>query len=180
MSTKTFWTLYFQSEGNNLGVKLRNVVFLSGNRDIRVTRCVPGYICYQSDWTFSASELKHDNTPAEKRTDGNFSFKLDDEDFCSSFTVNFTPENCKNSSFTLSKNISSGVFKSSCFVVKLYRFRQNINTILFFLFSDPEFINLNTTKQHKPVGLPAVIKTEFPPNCKNLSVDYTCSGETTD
>lgn len=107
------WTLYFQLEGKHLGVKLRNCVFLSGKEEIRVSRCTPGHICYQTDWTISPSELKHDNKTAQEQKDGSLSFQLDDEDVCSSFTVNFTPTNCKDSSFTLTNHTSIGTLQKS-------------------------------------------------------------------
>ncbi|XP_017269055.1 receptor-type tyrosine-protein phosphatase C isoform X2 [Kryptolebias marmoratus] len=114
-------------------------------QDITYSNCDPGYICYRSDWNISSSQLKHNNDSA-KWKNGGFNFELKNDDFCSNFTVNFTPENCKNSSFTFTKYIPF------------------------------EFINPNEINQCKPTGLPAEIETELPPNCQNLSVEYTCSG----
>ncbi|KAM4548984.1 receptor-type tyrosine-protein phosphatase C isoform 2-T2 [Odontesthes bonariensis] len=112
---------------------------------IYVTNGQPGHVCYQSDWDISSS-LSKPNNPDVQFDNATICFKLTDENFCSDFTVNFTPENCVNSSFSITEYIPV------------------------------DFIDFSGISQQEPTGLPAEIKPKLPSNCENLTVDYTCSG----
>ncbi|XP_032428154.1 uncharacterized protein LOC116725865 [Xiphophorus hellerii] len=81
----------------------------------------------------------------EQFRDGTFGFKLAEENICSNFTVSFYQDNCSNSSFDLTRYIPA------------------------------DYINPNEMNQTKHNRLPAEIETKLPPNCKNLSIEYTCS-----
>ncbi|XP_043986452.1 receptor-type tyrosine-protein phosphatase C-like [Gambusia affinis] len=109
-------------------------------QDITNSPCIPGYVCYQSGWNISSSVSAPNQT--ELLRDGNFGFKLAEDDICSNFTVSFY---CNNSSFNLTRYIPA------------------------------DYINPNETTQTKHNRLPAQIETKLPPNCKNLSIEYTCS-----
>ncbi|XP_072244883.1 receptor-type tyrosine-protein phosphatase C [Leuresthes tenuis] len=117
---------------------------------IIVTNGQPGSVCYQSHWDISSSLSKPTNVPDVQFDKGTICFNLTDEYFCSDFTVNFTPENCVNSSFNITKYIPV------------------------------DFIDFSGIDQQGPTGLPAEIKPKLPSNCENLTVDYTCSGKMTD
>ncbi|KAM9762214.1 receptor-type tyrosine-protein phosphatase C-like isoform 2-T2 [Menidia menidia] len=109
--------------------------------DIEYAFNYPGHVCYESDWDISSS-LSKTFDQHDIRT---LCFKLSDKDFCSDFTLNLTPENCVNSSFTVTKQITI------------------------------DFLNPDDIDQPNPTGLPAQINPKLPPNCKNLTVDYSCS-----
>ncbi|XP_014882628.1 receptor-type tyrosine-protein phosphatase C-like isoform X2 [Poecilia latipinna] len=76
---------------------------------------------------------------------GTFGFKLAEDDICSNFTVSFYQDNCNDSSFNLTRYIPA------------------------------DYINPNEMNQTQHNRLPAEIETKLPPNCKNLSIEYTCS-----
>ncbi|XP_014914869.1 receptor-type tyrosine-protein phosphatase C-like isoform X2 [Poecilia latipinna] len=76
---------------------------------------------------------------------GTFGFKLAEDDICSNFTVSFYQDNCNDSSFSLTRYIPA------------------------------DYINPNEMNQTQHNRLPAEIETKLPPNCKNLSIEYTCS-----
>ncbi|XP_070687977.1 receptor-type tyrosine-protein phosphatase C isoform X2 [Pempheris klunzingeri] len=64
-----------------------------------VSKCIPGYVCYQSDWDISQDSLmpcKHDRTI--------FCLKLGYNDICTNLTTPFT--SCVNSSFNFATSIS--------------------------------------------------------------------------
>ncbi|KAM9762809.1 receptor-type tyrosine-protein phosphatase C isoform 2-T2 [Menidia menidia] len=109
--------------------------------DIEYAFNYPGHVCYESDWDISSS-LSKTFYQHDIRT---LCFNISDKDFCSDFTLNVAPENCVNSSFTVTKQITI------------------------------DFLNPDDIDQTKPTGLPAQINPKIPPNCKNLTVDYSCS-----
>uniref|UniRef100_A0A3Q3K9D1 Receptor-type tyrosine-protein phosphatase C n=1 Tax=Monopterus albus TaxID=43700 RepID=A0A3Q3K9D1_MONAL len=61
------------------------------------------------------------------------------------FATNFKSRNCENSSFTITTSITAG------------------------------FLDENEILKSLPNELPPKIEPKLPPNCKNLSIDYTCS-----
>ncbi|XP_073331810.1 uncharacterized protein [Pagrus major] len=70
--------------------------------------CIPGYVCYQSEWDISSSMSTSDDIPAESCTSDNktFCIKPGFKDICSDLTTTFTSGNC--SSFSLTKSITVG------------------------------------------------------------------------
>ncbi|XP_073332197.1 receptor-type tyrosine-protein phosphatase C [Pagrus major] len=70
--------------------------------------CIPGYVCYQSEWDISSSMSTSDDIPAELCTSDSktFCIKPGFNDICSDLTTNFTSGNC--SSFSLTKSITVG------------------------------------------------------------------------
>ncbi|XP_063357384.1 receptor-type tyrosine-protein phosphatase C isoform X2 [Pelmatolapia mariae] len=118
--------------------------------DVKETSCIPGYVCYGSDWNISSSISTPNNRSVVRcRNDENtFCVRPANEDICSDLTVTFTSGECRGSSFDFTKSISV------------------------------DFLNSSEIQQIKPTGLPAEIYTTLPdlPKCKNLSVsNYTCS-----
>ncbi|XP_042083288.1 receptor-type tyrosine-protein phosphatase C isoform X2 [Haplochromis burtoni] len=118
-------------------------------RDVNETSCIPGYVCYGSDWDISSSistPNKRSVVPC-RNDEKTFCVRPANEDICSDLTVTFTPGECRGSSFNVTKSISV------------------------------DFLNPSEIQQIKPTGLPAEINTTLPdlPKCKNLSVSYTCS-----
>ncbi|XP_039984091.1 receptor-type tyrosine-protein phosphatase C isoform X2 [Xiphias gladius] len=101
-------------------------------------------VCFRSSWNISSIQSTHNEIKVEQIKNKTICFKPGYNDICSDFTATVTPENCKNSSFSFTQNISLGFLSSS-----------DIN-------------------QTAPTKLPANIETKLPPNCKNLSTDYTC------
>ncbi|XP_041825122.1 uncharacterized protein DDB_G0290587-like isoform X2 [Melanotaenia boesemani] len=73
--------------------------------DIKEISNTSGYVCYQSPWNLNFSVSPSKNHRYEQREDGKLCFKLADEDFCSDFNINFTPENC-NETFHRTRYIS--------------------------------------------------------------------------
>ncbi|XP_036067634.1 receptor-type tyrosine-protein phosphatase C-like [Oryzias melastigma] len=67
--------------------------------DIKVSKHRPGHVCYQSDWDISNSQSTPDRNKIEI-SDGSVCFKLKEEDFCSSFTVDFNSESCETVKIT--------------------------------------------------------------------------------
>ncbi|XP_019202241.1 receptor-type tyrosine-protein phosphatase C isoform X2 [Oreochromis niloticus] len=114
------------------------------------TSCIPGYVCYGSDWDISSSISTPNNLSVVQCTNDKKTFcvRPANEDICSDLTVTFTSGECRASSFSFTESISV------------------------------DFLNTSEIKQSKPTGLPAEITTTLPdlPKCKNLSVsNYTCS-----
>jgi len=89
---------------------------ISAKDHINVTNGQPGSVCYRSHWDISSSLSKPNNVPDVQFDKGTICFKLTDENFCSDFTVNFTPENCVKSSFKITEYIPVGTYKE----MKLY------------------------------------------------------------
>ncbi|XP_035997550.1 uncharacterized protein LOC118564237 [Fundulus heteroclitus] len=78
---------------------------------------------------------------------GSYRFKPAYDDICSDFVLEFPHKTCTNISFTLSEHVPV------------------------------DFIDPNDIKQTNPTKLPAKIEATFPQSCKDLSVEYKCSGE---
>ncbi|MED6261240.1 hypothetical protein ATANTOWER_002675 [Ataeniobius toweri] len=116
-------------------------------QDIKEASCPSGYFCYQSGWNISSLPSKHNNVSAAEFINGSYRFKPAYEDICSDFVLEFRDKNCQNISFTSSKYVPV------------------------------DFIDPNDINQTKPTELPAKIETKLPSNCKNLSVEYKCSGK---
>ncbi|XP_070764618.1 receptor-type tyrosine-protein phosphatase C [Enoplosus armatus] len=114
--------------------------------DIENGNCTPGYVCYRSHWNISSSLSTSNNIPAEpcKSDKKTFCIKPRYDDICTDLTTTFTSGNCLNSSFSLTKNITV------------------------------DFLNPSEIKKTVPTGLPAKINTTLPPNCNDLTIDYTC------
>lgn len=53
--------------------------------------------------------------------------------------------------------------------------QDNCNSFNFTQYISADYINPNKMNQTKHNRLPAEIETKLPPNCKNLSIEYTCS-----
>ncbi|XP_056234765.1 receptor-type tyrosine-protein phosphatase C isoform X2 [Seriola aureovittata] len=109
--------------------------------------CIPGHVCYRSDWDISSLLSTTNVVGCHNKT---FCVKPGYNDICSEFTTNFT---CPTTSFSLTKSIIP-----------------------------VDFLNASEIHQIVSTKLPAKIETKLPPNCKNLSVDYTCweSGRVTE
>lgn len=76
------------------------------DRDIEVTKEIPGYVCYRSSWNISPF-LPTQARNETKIHNGSICLELNDDDFCSDFTVKFSKNSCKN--FSITKNITIGV-----------------------------------------------------------------------
>ncbi|XP_074490897.1 receptor-type tyrosine-protein phosphatase C isoform X2 [Sebastes fasciatus] len=113
--------------------------------DIKEGSCMPGYVCYQSDWNISSSLSASNNVPAEpcKTDNKTFCIKPGFDDICTDLTTTFRSD-C-TASFNVTKSITVA-----------------------------EFLNVSEITQKAPTKLPVKIDTELPPNCTNLTVDYTC------
>ncbi|XP_030288896.1 receptor-type tyrosine-protein phosphatase C-like [Sparus aurata] len=70
--------------------------------------CVPGSVCYRSEWDISSSMSNSDHIPAQSCTSDNkiFCIKPGFNDICSDLTTTFTSGNC--SPFRFTKNIPVG------------------------------------------------------------------------
>ncbi|XP_056234151.1 uncharacterized protein LOC130170662 [Seriola aureovittata] len=114
--------------------------------DIEDVSCIPGHVCYRSDWDVSSLLSTTNVVGCDNKT---FCVKPGYNDICSDFTTNFT---CPTTSFSLTSIIPV------------------------------DFLNTNEIHQIVSTKLPAKIETKLPPNCENLSVDYTCweSGRVTE
>uniref|UniRef100_A0A3B4WEX0 Receptor-type tyrosine-protein phosphatase C n=1 Tax=Seriola lalandi dorsalis TaxID=1841481 RepID=A0A3B4WEX0_SERLL len=106
--------------------------------DIEDVSCIPGHVCYRSDWDISSLLSTTNVVGCDNKT---FCVKPGYNDICSGFTTNFT---CPTTSFSLTSIIPV------------------------------DFLNASEIHQIVSTKLPAKIETKLPPNCKNLSVDYTC------
>ncbi|XP_023810039.1 receptor-type tyrosine-protein phosphatase C isoform X4 [Oryzias latipes] len=73
------------------------------DRDIEVTKEIPGYVCYRSSWNISPF-LSRQARNETKIHNGSICLELNDDDFCSDFTVEFSRNSCKN--FSITKNIT--------------------------------------------------------------------------
>uniref|UniRef100_A0A3B4U6V7 Receptor-type tyrosine-protein phosphatase C n=1 Tax=Seriola dumerili TaxID=41447 RepID=A0A3B4U6V7_SERDU len=110
--------------------------------DIEDVSCIPGRVCYRSDWDISSLLSTTNAVRCDNKT---FCVKPGYNDICSDFTTKFTSEKCPNTSFSLTKS-----------------------------FIPVDFLNASEIHQNVSTKLPVKIETKLPPNCKNLSVDYTC------
>ncbi|KAM9358392.1 receptor-type tyrosine-protein phosphatase C [Symphorus nematophorus] len=79
--------------------------------DIKVTvgtgSCIPGSVCYQSDWNISSSLSTSNTNPPEScnTDDKTFCIKYNYSDICSDLTTTFTSGKCVNSTFKITKTI---------------------------------------------------------------------------
>ncbi|XP_022602824.1 uncharacterized protein LOC111223062 isoform X1 [Seriola dumerili] len=110
--------------------------------DIEDVSCIPGRVCYRSDWDISSLLSTTNAVRCDNKT---FCVKPGYNDICSDFTTKFTSEKCPTTSFSLTKS-----------------------------FIPVDFLNASEIHQIVSTKLPVKIETKLPPNCKNLSVDYTC------
>ncbi|XP_034002609.1 cell wall protein DAN4-like isoform X1 [Trematomus bernacchii] len=112
--------------------------------DIKNGSCMLGYVCYRSDWDISSSLSTSNNISAEP-------CKSDKNVICFKPPYN---DICTN----LTTKFTSG----NCNALSLTR---SITT---------DFLNTSEINQTSPTKLPAEIKTDLPPNCKNLNITYSC------
>ncbi|GLD72632.1 receptor-type tyrosine-protein phosphatase C-like isoform X3 [Lates japonicus] len=108
------------------------------------TSCIPGYVCYQTDWDITSLQSTPNKIQDERCGNKTLCVKLGYNDICSDFTTTITSSTCRNFSFNSTKSISI------------------------------DFLNPSEINQPAPTELPAKINPELPPNCKNLSIDYSC------
>ncbi|KAK1896738.1 Receptor-type tyrosine-protein phosphatase C [Dissostichus eleginoides] len=114
--------------------------------DIEDGSCMPGHVCYRSDWDISSSLSTSNNISAEpckSEQKKEICFKPHYNDICTNLTTTFTSGNCANA-FSLTRSITA------------------------------DFLNPSEINQTNPTKLPAEIKTDLPPNCKNLHITYSC------
>ncbi|XP_054459267.1 uncharacterized protein LOC129094971 isoform X1 [Anoplopoma fimbria] len=111
--------------------------------------CMPGYVCYRSNWDISSSLSTKNYIPAMpcKSNNKEFCIKPGYNDICTNLTTSFTSGKC-GAFFHLTKDITVD-------------------------FLDPKEIT-----QTGPTELPAKIEPNLPPNCSNLTIDYTCQAVT--
>ncbi|XP_078025047.1 receptor-type tyrosine-protein phosphatase C isoform X9 [Epinephelus lanceolatus] len=114
--------------------------------DIKEGSCMPGYVCYQSDWDISSSLSTSNNISAVpcKSSNTELCIKPDYNDSCTNLTTTFTSGDCVNT-FSRTKSITVA-----------------------------DFLDPNEITQKPPTGLPAEIEAELPEHCTDLTVDYTC------
>ncbi|KAI3368598.1 hypothetical protein L3Q82_025600 [Scortum barcoo] len=124
-------------------------LYISDETDITNVNCTSGYVCYRSEWDISSSLSASNNTEPYRSDKKAFCIKPGFNDICSELTTNFTSGNCVNS-FSFTTNISVGMYNKW------------------------NFLNPSDIQVTAPTGLPANIITTLPPNCKNLTIDYTC------
>uniref|UniRef100_A0A668VF23 Receptor-type tyrosine-protein phosphatase C n=1 Tax=Oreochromis aureus TaxID=47969 RepID=A0A668VF23_OREAU len=105
--------------------------------DVKETSCIPGYVCYGSDWDISSSiSTPNKHLVKQCRNDSQtVCVRPANEDICSDLNVTFTSGSCVNSSFSFTKSISV------------------------------DFLNPSEIQQIEPTGLPAEITTTLP-KCK--------------
>lgn len=86
---------------------------VAGQSDIKdvssTSSCVPGSVCYWSEWDISSSMSTSDHIPAQSCTSDSkiFCIKPGFNDICSDLTTTFTSGNC--SPFRFTKNIPVGM-----------------------------------------------------------------------
>ncbi|XP_027883759.1 receptor-type tyrosine-protein phosphatase C isoform X2 [Xiphophorus couchianus] len=114
--------------------------------EIKNGSCSPGYFCYQSDWNISKLLSRHNKVSIEDFNNGSYRFKHAYDDMCSDLVLKFPTENCSDATFTISENFNV------------------------------DFIIPNDINQTKPDKLPAKINATLPSSCKDLRVEYKCSG----
>uniref|UniRef100_UPI0037E863D7 receptor-type tyrosine-protein phosphatase C-like n=1 Tax=Semicossyphus pulcher TaxID=241346 RepID=UPI0037E863D7 len=116
------------------------------NGDVTEGSCFPDHVCYRSEWDIGSSMSAYNNVEAKQCPDNDrvFCIKPGNDDICTDLTTTFTSGNCVKSTFSFTKSITV------------------------------DFLNPSEIKQEIPNGLPAKINATLPPNCENLTVDYTC------
>ncbi|XP_071342813.1 uncharacterized protein [Trachinotus anak] len=112
--------------------------------DIKDVSCLPGHVCYRSDWDISSSLSTPNRNPSVRCDDKTFCVKPGYDDICSDFTTSFTSENCSKVSFSRTTSIPV------------------------------DFLNPSEINHIVSTKLPVKMEPKLPPNCKNLSVNYTC------
>lgn len=78
---------------------------ISAEMDIQDVRCIPGYVCYRSDWDISSSLSTSNKIEPCKSDMKTFCIKPGYKDICTDLTTNFTSGNCMN--FTVTKSIAA-------------------------------------------------------------------------
>uniref|UniRef100_A0A8C9XHV9 Receptor-type tyrosine-protein phosphatase C n=1 Tax=Sander lucioperca TaxID=283035 RepID=A0A8C9XHV9_SANLU len=116
----------------------------SGEGDISEGSCKPGYVCYRSDWDISSSLFSSNNIPAEKCTNGSTFFCIKPR----------YDDICTDLTTTFTSETCLGSFNLT----------RSITV-------DPE-INQKFLNE-LPVKIES-ITPKLPPNCSNLTIDYTC------
>ncbi|XP_068599267.1 receptor-type tyrosine-protein phosphatase C [Brachionichthys hirsutus] len=112
--------------------------------DIEKVQCTDG-LCYRSDWDISSSLSANDIKAQACSNDSKaFCIKPAYTDICRDLNITFTSEDCVNSSFSISSNISA------------------------------DFLHPADIAQRAPTKFPAKIETNLPENCKDLDVSYSC------
>ncbi|XP_067452631.1 receptor-type tyrosine-protein phosphatase C [Thunnus thynnus] len=114
--------------------------------DIKLSSCLPGYLCYKSDWDISSVQINNLTAmrcPSDNKT---FCIKPGYNDICTNLMTTFTQEKCVNS-FNHIQHISAA-----------------------------EFLNSSEINVTPPTELPAKIdRKNVLPNCTDLTIDYICS-----
>ncbi|XP_065811804.1 receptor-type tyrosine-protein phosphatase C isoform X2 [Labrus bergylta] len=116
-------------------------------KDIEDGSCIPGYVCYRSDWNIGSSMSASNNVAAEpcRRTNSTeFCIKPGIDDICPNLTTTFTSAMCMNSSFE--------------------KIKRNV-----------DYLNVSGLQPEIPTELPInKIQTKLPQNCSNLNIVHTC------
>lgn len=98
---------------------------------------------------------------------------------CSDLVLKFPTENCSDATFTISENFNVGMNKNILIIINIII--KSVDVILvtlnWYFFYSSDFIIPNDINQTKPDKLPAKINPTLPSSCKDLSVEYKCSGE---
>ncbi|XP_060890795.1 receptor-type tyrosine-protein phosphatase C-like [Labrus mixtus] len=116
-------------------------------KDIEDGSCIPGYVCYRSDWNIGSSMSASNNVAVERcLTDSTqFCIKPAIDDICTNLTTTFTSGKCMVSTFKIIKSIPV------------------------------DYLNANELQPEIPTELPVdTIQTRLPQNCSNLNIVYTC------
>ncbi|XP_042273139.1 receptor-type tyrosine-protein phosphatase C-like [Thunnus maccoyii] len=114
--------------------------------DIKRGSCIPGYLCYKSDWNIISVQINNIEAvqcPSDNKT---FCIRPGYDDICTNLMTTFTQEKCVKSSFNHIQHISAA-----------------------------EFLNSNEINLTPPTELPAKIEANLPPKCTDLTIDYICS-----
>ncbi|XP_067452633.1 receptor-type tyrosine-protein phosphatase C-like [Thunnus thynnus] len=114
--------------------------------DIKLSSCIPGYLCYKSDWNIISVQINNIEAvqcPSDNKT---FCIRPGYYDICTNLMTTFTQEKCVKSSFNHIQHISAA-----------------------------EFLNSNEINLTPPTELPAKIEANLPPKCTDLTIDYICS-----
>ncbi|XP_038571372.1 receptor-type tyrosine-protein phosphatase C isoform X8 [Micropterus salmoides] len=116
--------------------------------DIKEVNCTPGSVCYRSDWNISSSLSTSNHIQAEP-------CKSDNKTFCIIPRYN---DICSDLTTTFTSGNCS----------KSFSLNKSIPV---------DFLNSKDINHIDSTRLPAEIETTFPPNCHDLTADYTCWAE---